>query len=198
MAEDSEILISRAGEGDAVAITALLERHLPSLRAYIRLRMGPGIRRWETDSDLMQSVCLDVLQSLDGFKYQGEARFRQWLFTTAQHKLVARDRYYRAGKRDTERLETQGQQCLDDPDAVAREIYRALGSPSEHAMRQETLEQIERALDRMPETAREVILMSRLAGLTNAEIAEALGKTESAVTTLLCRSLAELARMLTT
>ena len=40
--------------------------------------------------------------------------------------------------------------------------------------------------------------MSRLAGLTNAEIAETLGKSESAVTTLLCRSLADLARILTT
>ena len=194
--ESTEILITRASDGDDEAIGVLLERHLPALRAYLRLRMGPHIRRWETESDVAQSVCLEILKSLQDFAYRGESAFRHWLFTAAQHKLVERDRYYRAQKRDPARLQTGPPATASTDDPVVREMCRAVGTPSEHAVGRETLERIEAALDCLPEDGREVILLSRLAGLSNAEIAEAMGKSESAVTTMLCRSLAELARML--
>lgn len=195
--DPNEILITRASAGDEEAIGVLLERHLPALRAYLRLRMGPHIRRWETESDVAQSVCLEILKSLHDFSYRNESAFRHWLFSAAQHKLVERDRYYRAQKRDAARLESGPPATGSSHDAMAREVCRAVGgTPSEHAVGRETLERIEAALDSLAEDAREVILLSRLAGLANADIAESMGRSESAVTSLLCRSLAELARML--
>ena len=195
MVTDTESLVTQAGQGDEEAISALLERHLPGLRAYIRLRMGPRVRRWDTEGDVAQSVCLEVLRNFEGFTYRGEAAFRQWLFTMARRKLSKREKHLTAEKRDVDRNITHaGTDSVDDP--IAAEVQRAFGTPSEMAIRGETLERIEAALDAMSEDAREVILMSRLAGLTVAHIAERMGKERSTIRSSLSRGLAALGRAL--
>ncbi len=198
MTDDQETLVQRAGRGDADAVGQLLLRHLPAVRAYVRLRSGPTVRQHENDSDVVQSVCLELLQSLrgdGGFHYAGEAAFRSWLFTAALRKLVERDRYHGAGKRDAARVEPN---TGDDaaPAADLLSCYQSLCTPSRVAIGRETLQQVERALDAMPEEQREVILLARLAGLSHREIAAHLGRTEVAVRSILSRSLARLARYL--
>lgn len=192
MTDDSEALITQATSGDEEAIGALMNRHLPALRAYVRLRLGPRIRRWETVSDVTQSVCREALENLAGFTYRGEADFRRWLFTAALRKLVEKDRYLRAAKRNVDLHETNA----PDQERVAREIGRAVGSPSEHAIGREMLARIERALDSMSEDAREVFLMSRLAGLSNPEIARLTGLNVSTVCSMVGRTVARLSRIL--
>jgi RNA polymerase sigma-70 factor (ECF subfamily) len=190
--DDTESLISCASQGDDAAIDALLERHLASLRAYIRLRMGPRVRRWDTEEDLAQSVCREALENLGGFTYRGEAAFRHWLFTMARRKLADRDEYLGAEKRDVDRVITNA----DGIHSIAREVHAAFGTPSELAIRAETLARIEEALDEMPDESREVLLMSRLAGLSTLAIAEKLGQKPSSVRSTLSRALARLSRAL--
>jgi RNA polymerase sigma factor (sigma-70 family) len=60
-------------------------------------------------------------------------------------------------------------------------------------MKREEIEHVERAFDRLEEEQREVITLAHVAGLTRAEIAERLGKSEGAVRTMLSRALADLA-----
>ena len=153
------------------------------------------MRRWESEGDVAQAVCLEVLNSLNGFTYRGEAAFRHWLFTMARRKLSQREDYLKAAKRDVDLVITNaGSDSSVDP--IALEVQRAFGTPSEMAVRGETLERIEQALDQMSEETREVILMSRLAGLPAAEIAERMGKEPSSVRVTLCRGLAALGRAL--
>lgn len=197
MTDDAEQLIQRASNGDATAIQALLARHLPALRAYVHVRVGPRVRSQETDSDVLQSVCGELLQSLSGFEYRGEAAFRQWLYTAAVRKLVAKDRYYRTNKRDTHR----NLQGVADPDAswsqsLAPMLADQLASPSQQAMAAETRERLEQVLAAMPQEHREVIVMSRIAGLSHAEIAARLGIAPSSVRSALSRALARLGRLL--
>lgn len=189
-----ETLVSRAGDGDATAIQELMNRHLPSLRAYIRLRMGPRVRRWECVSDVTQGVCLDILRNLRGFEYRGEASFRHWLFTSAKHKLLEYERYWGAGKRDSAKLTSNAHGQGNGHDPVAREVCRTFGSPSQMAIRNELVERIALALDRLPEETREVVLMSRFAGVSNDEIARMIGKEPSTVRSILSRALAQLAQ----
>jgi DNA-directed RNA polymerase specialized sigma24 family protein len=53
------------GPGDQLAIEALLERHLPGLRAFVRLRAGPAVRTRESTTDVVQSACREVLAHFD-------------------------------------------------------------------------------------------------------------------------------------
>ena len=62
-------------------------------------------------------------------------------------------------------------------------------------MAREELECIETAFDELPERYREVITLSRVCGLTTAELAERLELSEHYARTLLSRALARLSRL---
>ena len=89
--EPHETLLARVETGDAPALDALLVRHLPSLEAYVRLKAGAAVRARETLSDVVQSVCVEVLRDADRFEYRGEAEFRHWLQTHQPEWTLVRD-----------------------------------------------------------------------------------------------------------
>ncbi|MEM7306429.1 MAG: RNA polymerase sigma factor [Planctomycetota bacterium] len=187
--ERSRDLVQRATGGDQAAVELLLAEHLSRLRAFLRLRMGAVVRSKESTEDLVQSVCREALERLDGFEYRGEASFRHWLFRQAEHKVIDRGRFYRRGKRDAEReiaLEAQGHES---------ETLRGLESlftPSRDAVAHEELARLEQAFGKLPPDYQEVILLARVVELPHAKIAERMGRTVSATWTLLSRALARL------
>lgn len=194
MAEDTLQLAERAAAGDRGAVEVLLERCLPELRAYVRLRAGAVIRNHEAHSDIVQSTCREVLEHFERFQFPSESAFRQWLFTTALRKLTHRRDYYHAEKRDARR-----DVALDDApagDAALLACYRGFTTPSKAAMLKEEIERIERAFEGLSEDHREVITLAKVVGLSRAEIGLQMGRSEAAVKMLLSRALAELAERL--
>lgn len=176
-----------------MAVDSLLERHLPGLRAYLRLNAGGLIRGQESCSDLAQSVCREVLQDLDGFEWRGEAAFRHWLFKTAERKVIDRHRFYTRAKRDVQRNVTE--EALHAPEQLAATYARML-SPGEQAELREQIGQLEGCFDELPDDYREVILLFHVVGLSHREVAERMERSEAATRNLLSRALARLARLL--
>jgi RNA polymerase sigma-70 factor (ECF subfamily) len=189
MHEDSRDLVESASRGDASAIGALLERFLPQLHAFVRLQMGPELRAKEDSLDLVQSACREVLEHVDRFQYTGESNFRHWLFTTALRRVRNRVAYYRAVKRDAAREIGPS----SDADASLLEACATFRTPSGELIAREELAALEAGFARLPEDYRQVVLLSRLVGLSHKEIAAAMDRTESATRNLLYRALAELA-----
>ena len=111
----------------------LLALHLPALRAFVRLRLGPMLRAKESASDIVQSACRDVLENLHRFQYRGEAGFKAWLYKTALRKVADRAEFWRAAKRDPAR-EVRPAPLPDASQASMADIARALGSPSVEAI----------------------------------------------------------------
>jgi RNA polymerase sigma-70 factor (ECF subfamily) len=182
-----EALVRRSSAGDRQALQALLERHLPALRAWVRLRAGPQVRAHESQSDIVQSVCRELLEGLAGLEWRGEAAFRAWLFTAAVRKLVERQRHWQAARRDAAR-----EQATPSGMDLA-ELYGTVLTPSRVAMAREDVTRLEAAFDELTEEQRDVLLLARVAGLSRAEIAERLGRTEDSVRNLLHRATARLA-----
>jgi RNA polymerase sigma-70 factor (subfamily 1) len=172
-------------------IEQLLEQHLDGLRAFLRLRAGAALRARLGHSDLVQSVCREVLAGRERFAFQGEAAFRGWLYTAALRKLVEHDRRLHAGVRDVRR-----EVCLDadgGADAAVLQGYATATTPSMVAMGREGAAKLEQAFDELSEQHREIITLSRLAGLSHAEIGAQLGKSEENCRQLLRRALLKLA-----
>ena len=189
MTDLHESLITDASQGDEHALGALLEQHLPMLQAYVRLHSGPLLHEKESFSDLAQSVCREVLQSLDGFEYRGLPPFRKWLFQKALSKILQRQRFYLAEKRHPAR-----EQCAASQSGRGlAELYATFASPSQVAIRGEDLERLETAFAGLPEEHRQVITMARLFGYAHADIASEMGRSVGAVRVLLHRALARLA-----
>jgi RNA polymerase sigma-70 factor (ECF subfamily) len=193
MDEASRELVERAARGDGEAIGRLLRAHLAGLRAYVHLHMGPELRARESSADIVQDVLLEALQDLGRFEYRGEAAFKHWLYTRAEHRIVDRVRFHQRAKRDAEREEPAGRA---EAERELLACYRTFLTPSHHASAREELERAERAFQKLPPDYREVILLARVVGLSPAEIAERTGRTRGAVNTLYSRALARLSSLL--
>lgn len=173
-------LVEQAATGSASAVDALLARHLPGVRAYLRLRAGPQLLAKESASDLAQSVCRDVLENVDRFRYDGEDGFRRWLFKTAERKVLDRYAHWAAKKREA---------TPEGLDATLSH-YGDLHTPSRNAIAREELQRVEAAIDALPPAMREVFILAKVVGLSRRAIADELGKNEGAVRTTLHRALA--------
>ncbi len=187
MTDDFRSLLERARRGDREARDALLGDHLPGLRAFVRVRSGAALRARERCSDLVQTVCREVLNDLDGADCEAPEEFRRWLYAVALHKIVRKAEYHAAQKRAVEREATP----VDD--GVLLDAYATVFTPSRAAVAREEVDRIERALDALPEEFRDVIVQARLLGMSHQEISAQTGRSEVAVRKLLSRARARLA-----
>ena len=184
---DTDTLVHAAKRGEAGAVEQLLVRNLPGLEAFVRLRMGAALRGLMTAPDLVQSVCREVLEDLGQFEFRGEAPFRHWLFVRAENKLREKHRHHRAEKRDHQKLVAM-------PDATtALSAYHHLCTPSKDLAVHEAMRAVEAAFDQLPDDYREAITLHKLCGLSHAEIAARMQKSEGAVRNLVYRGISRLA-----
>jgi len=189
---ESVVLAQSATGGDRNALMELLQRFLPELRAFIRLRTGPQLLAQETPEDLVQSVCREVIGNLSGFDYRSEQAFKSWLFLSALHKVQDKGRYYAADKRNVARAWQQP----DDPQMLSG--YVSMVSPSRVAMAREDVAKLEAAFDQLSEEHREVITLHRILGLDHEQIGEKMNRSAAASRVLLHRAIARLARIMST
>ena len=193
MQDSTSTCLRRALEGDERARGELLERHVARLRAYVRRRLGARLAARESSRDVVQSVLREALAGMDDFRDLGEpvrSGFWRWLMRTAENKLASRGRFWSRLRRraaSEESAAAGASELLED---------RAGSSPSHAAIAREELERLERAFADLPPAWREVIVLVRLSGLSHAEAARRLGRTEASTRTLLSRALARLATRL--
>ncbi|MCB9876721.1 MAG: sigma-70 family RNA polymerase sigma factor [Planctomycetes bacterium] len=193
MTPDLLELAERAAAGDQEALHVLLEQNVPALRAFVRANMGPGLRARESASDLVQSVCRDLLTHRQRFQHPSEEAFRAWLFTTARRKVQNRARDLERQKRAADR-EVSGLQ--ETALAALGPVYARITNPGDRALRNEEVERLEAAIGALPDEQREVVTLAHLVGLSRAEIARQLGKTEEGVRAMLHRAMARLSLLM--
>ncbi len=197
MQDDTDALVRDASRGDARAVERLLERCLPGLRGFIRLRTGRIIREREEVSDIAQSVCREILQNADRFQHGGETAFKHWLYTTALRLIQNRAKHWQRGKRDVHlevRVDAGG-----GGDSAALALLRCYGTfstPSVKLQSADEVHRIEAAFDRLDDDHREVISLARVVGLPHKEIAKQMGRSEEATRALLHRALATFSLLL--
>lgn len=181
--EDSILLLRRIQAGEDAAWTALYNRYRDQLILAIRCRLGPALRARLGSEDILQSVFKDALRDLGRFQPQHDRALNHYLHTCALNKIRGKADYYGARKR-------QGEVRLSDS-LIARHPASEGTEPGYHDSGR--YEALERALLRLPEEMREVVLLRRIEGLSNLETAEILGKSPDATSKLHNRALARLA-----
>jgi RNA polymerase sigma factor (sigma-70 family) len=163
-------LIAAYQQGDAAAQQELLERLETQLRSLVRALLGKQIRTERESLDVCQSLMLAFhLQAKAGkLKLDSEEALRSYLRTMIRHKLANL----------ADRLKT-AKRGAGKPPASAEELALPSFDPSASmvAGTAEMRARLEQVLDK-EELA---ILEGRLAGRTNQEIADDLGKTPDAV-----------------
>lgn len=125
--------------------------------------------------------------------------FYLWLRqVTMQRMIDLHRRHLLAGKRDVRQevqLAPQSYNAATSA-AIARHFIDAIVSPSQMAVRQEMLAQLETTLESMDDIDREVLALRHFEELGNSEVAELLGITEAAASNRYVRALSRLRKLL--
>lgn len=163
--DSEERLLIEAAQQDPSRFAELYEQHFHRVYAYVARR----VRERAEVQDLTAHVFQQALANLDKFKWRG-APFSSWLFRIAANAIADQAR-----KRSLE---------LDHTNNVATEATNAVD-----------LEQVEqkarmfRAVEKLPDEQRRVVMMRFAEEKSIREIAQEMGRTEGAIKQLQFRGL---------
>ena len=132
--------------------------------------------------DVTQDVLLQIVRKLDTFR--GESAFPTWLHRITVNAALAHRR--KRAAREERRIYDPLESFLDGrhPGPVKKWSI----PPDQEILDQETHEVIEKAIDELPESYRDVYLLADVEGLPNAEIGAMLGLSIPAVKSRLHRA----------
>ena len=174
--EEMQVVIQRAQNGDGGAFGELYEHFSPQINRYL-LRNLNGHR--EAAEDLTAEVFVKVLERLHRYQFRG-LPFSAWLYRIARNHTI--DHLRSLPKQFVGSIE-------DGPEIPERH--------SQHAMNQSLdRQEITGALQHLTPEQRRVVVLRFLNGLTTAETAMTMSKTEDAVKKLQARGLVQLRRIL--
>lgn len=158
MRSDEELVRAIRG-GDARAFDELYARYARRLFGYVHRMLG----RRDLAEDVFQEVFLEVLEK-DSLELRDD-RFAGWLFTVARNRCLT---LLRTSERREQMLRgpAAAEALGEAPAAVAG------GSSDELVERRAKLELLREALATLSESAREVLLLKEVGGLTYRQIAE--------------------------
>ena len=172
--KDESALLNRAREYDQRAIAEIYDRYSLRVYNYIYHRLGNA----HLAEDLTATVFLRMLEAIRSSR-AWQTSFSGWLYRIA-HNLVVD--YFRAGQQDEVPLEEWPIPSREHPADIA-----------ERSLAQQRLRS---AVGQLTGEQNVVITLKFLEGMSNAEVAGVLGKSEGAVKSLQFRALASLRRMM--
>lgn len=180
---DEQILSLLPGcqAGDVVAVETLYELYADRLYRYTLARVGDA----DVAADLTTELFLRVIKHIGGFrlnKNRPAASFSAWLYRIAANLITDHHRH----KRRWSAAELD--ESLRLP---AQEL-----SPHSAVERREAFARLAQAMEVLSEDQRLVLLGKFGEELSNAQVAQLLGKTEGAVKSLQHRALQTLGRLL--
>jgi RNA polymerase sigma-70 factor (ECF subfamily) len=173
MDDSDEALMARVAKGDQLAFRELARRHVPAMLGLARRILGNAADA----EDVVQEAMLRVWTHAP--RWQPLALLRTWLSRVVVNLCLDRKR-----RATWVELEAAGE--LADPSSGATEIAEA-------AERDKLLAA---AIKGLPARQRAAIVLSYTEGMSNAQVAELLDTTVSAVETLLVRGKQNLRRAL--
>lgn len=171
-ADDFDKLLAEAQRGSAEALGKVLEKCRHYLLHIANSEMDSQLRPKAGDSDLVQETFLEAHKLFQRFQGTSSADLLGWLRAILRNKAATISRSYQAtDKRQVARelpLNALGEQRV--------EPVAPLPTPSSVLLRQEQTEAVLRALDRVPEHYRQVILWRQWERLSFEEIGRRLDK----------------------
>jgi RNA polymerase sigma-70 factor (ECF subfamily) len=171
---DAELML-RVRAGDDTSFALLLERHRGPIVHFL-YRM---VQNQPVAEELAQEVFLRVYRSRA--TYEPTAKFTTWLFRIATHLAL---NAIRDGKKEKD------QQSLDESllDGTARQVVDRQPTVEQDMLYAVKLNEVRQAIEMLPEKQRAAVMMHKYEELDYAQIAGALGCSESAVKSLLFRA----------
>lgn len=196
-ADDTDALLTGVAAGDRSSAEALLDRHRGRLAAMVRLRMDRRLAARLDASDVVQDVLAEAFRKLPRFAAQPSAPFYLWLRSIAWERLIQLYRRHVTAQRRTITREEPRLVLAEGSEIVLADRFVAATSGADRSvLRRETCDRVRAALQRLPDAAREVVILRHLEDLPFKDVAIVLGVTETAVYSRYRRAVEQLSRLL--
>ncbi|MFK8112899.1 MAG: sigma-70 family RNA polymerase sigma factor [Rubripirellula sp.] len=185
---------------DERSFASTFTEHRPRLKQMLQYRMDPRLKARTDLSDILQESYLDAVRRLEHFHKKPHLSMYLWLRQITMQRLIDVHRQHLlATKRDVRNevrfahRESGRQDFLAATSvAIARRLVDQMITPSQVAIRQEMLEQVEQSLEQLDEIDREILALRHFEEMKNGEVAEYLGLSEAAASNRYVRALSRL------
>lgn len=185
MKENHQIaeLLDRAATNDSSAVGQLMMLHRARVRKMLSIRMTNDLATRVDPSDVVQETIMEATRLLPQYLSHRRICFYPWLRDLAIRRLIQlHRRHVLAAKRSIKREAAQLAWLPDESKVeLAGRLVHSGTSPSGRIQQQELLHRVQNALQELPESEREILVLKYLEELTAQEIAEILGTTERTV-----------------
>jgi RNA polymerase sigma-70 factor (ECF subfamily) len=169
-------LVTWALAGDAIAFGKLYELYLDEIYHFVFYR----VKSHQEAEDLSEAVFLKAWQALDENPPR-EIPFRLWLYTISRNTVID---YYRTSKQ---------QVGLEE----AAHLPAPIEDPEAAVIRWESVQELKDKLLQLKEEHQEVLTCRFVVGLSHADTATVMSRSEEAVRALQYRAIVSLRRLLT-
>jgi RNA polymerase sigma-70 factor (ECF subfamily) len=147
--------------------------------------MGRSLRTELESRDILQAVLLKSFQRMGQFDGSATGSLMAWMARIAENEIRDRADYHGRQRRDAARRVPLD--ALDE-----RELPAPVRSALTQAILNEDAERLERALEALTASQRDIILLRQFEELTFPEIAARLGKSEDACRMMFARAMTAL------
>lgn len=186
-------LVALAQDGDESALNRLCNVYGARVLWIIRLRMGAELRTKMESMDVVQDVLMSALKDLGHFTYKTEGDFLRWLSKIAENRLRGHVQRLHMNKRDIRKeVRLDGYKPTAEDSVVAALDAVVTTTPSVIMSKREDLDKLAKAIDVLKPEYRQVIVLTKIEGLSYKKIGERLGKSADAARMLFSRAMAEL------
>lgn len=197
MSESKEItaLLERAAQGDPTALDELFSRYRKRLKRMVRLRLNRQLQGRLDESDIVQEAYLETARQLPKYLQNRPLPFFLWLRLVTGAKIIdAHRRHLGAQRRDAVQEVSlhRGAMPAASSASLAAQLLGRLTSPSQAAIKAEKRIQVQTILNSMHPLDREVLALRHFEQLSNGEVAQSLGISESTASSRYLRALKRL------
>ncbi len=193
MSGPSENMFPFPDESNDPSRTKWLMKYEPWLRVLARQEIHRRLSRKFDPSDVVQQTMLAAWQAWDRLEAEEEPQRLAWLRQILAHQLAHQVRHYEGTAMRSIEREQSLQDSLDQSAARLDTLLPSRDpSPSSQAVASEQRAELARALERLPDDYREVLMLRNLEELSHAEIARRMDRSEAAVRMLWLRALTAL------
>lgn len=172
---DEHAAVVAAQRGDHAALSELYAHYFPRVYRYVGARLASS----HDAEDVTEEIFLKIIDNLPAYQFRG-LPFGAWVFRIARNEVVSHVRRQKVRGMTTQLSETIADDTADHTHEVEMQL---------------TIAMVRTLTERLPDAQREVITLRFGAGLSVAETAQALKKSENNVKVLQHKAIARLQQM---
>jgi RNA polymerase sigma-70 factor (ECF subfamily) len=173
---DEQATVEAAKLGEQEALGRLYEHYFPRVYRYVVSRL----RSNEDAEDVTEEIFLRIIDNIGSFEWRG-LPFGAWVFRIARNEVVSHVRRQKSRGPSAQLSEAIPDDARDHTELVEIDL---------------TFKVVQIAIEKLPEAQRQVVTLRFVAGLTVAETAESLKKTENNVKVLQHKAIARLQQLM--